>query len=234
MMYGEQRRAVLQLVGLGRTFPGPPPIEALHPSDLTVHGGEYLAITGPSGSGKSTLLHLLGLLDRPTAGQYLLDGNDTAHLRERERSSLRANNIGFVFQSFHLMPHRSAAENVELAMLYNRSPRGSRRAAAEDALRQVGLAHRIDARPNTMSGGERQRVAVARALVNRPSLLLCDEPTGNLDSANSHSVMEQLGKLHAEGYTIIVITHDPGVAALAQRVVEIRDGYLIEAGALGF
>ncbi|WP_312034566.1 ABC transporter ATP-binding protein [Actinoplanes sp. TBRC 11911] len=206
-------------------------MQALYPSDLAVFAGEYLAVTGPSGSGKSTLLHILGLLDRPTSGQYLLDGDDTARLPERDRSSLRANRIGFVFQSFHLLPHRSVVENVALAMLYNRSRRSSRRPAAEAALRQVGLDHRLDARPTTLSGGERQRVAIARALVNSPSLLLCDEPTGNLDSTNSRSVLDHLGELSANGYTIIVITHDPSVAARAERVVEIRDGRLVETGA---
>jgi putative ABC transport system ATP-binding protein len=227
-VYGGQATPVLQMVQVGRTFAGPPPVDALHPSDLTVHPGDYLAIVGPSGSGKSTLLHILGLLDQPTTGTYLLSGQDTSQLPERVRSALRANYIGFVFQSFHLLPHRTAAENVALAMLYNRSPRSGRRRASETALDSVGLSHRIDALPTTMSGGERQRVAIARALVNRPALLLCDEPTGNLDTANSDSIMQHLADLHTAGYTVVVITHDPAVAARAQRVIEIRDGRLTE------
>jgi putative ABC transport system ATP-binding protein len=228
-VYGARADPVLQLVRLSRTFPGPPPIEALKPCDLTVLTGDYLAITGPSGSGKSTLLHVLGLLDKPTGGQYLLDGYDTAQLTEGDRSSLRANRIGFVFQSFHLLARRTAVENVAMAMLYNGTKRAGRRQACTEALERVGLGHRVGALPQTMSGGERQRVAIARALVNQPSLLLCDEPTGNLDSANSAVVMDHLGGLHAAGYTIVVITHDPSVAARASRVIEIRDGHLTES-----
>ncbi|MFD7555478.1 ABC transporter ATP-binding protein [Streptomyces sp. NPDC059835] len=219
---------VIALSGVGRTHPGRPPVVALHPSDLTVHRGEYLAVTGPSGSGKSTLLYLLGLLDTPTRGRYELDGIDTGTLHDRDRSTLRGRRIGFVFQSFHLLPHRTAEENVALAQIYNRTPARSRRAAALTALRQVGLGHRTDAMPGTMSGGERQRVAIARALVNRPSLLLCDEPTGNLDSANAEAVLTQFDELHAQGFTLVVITHDPSVAARAGRRVDIRDGVLAE------
>ncbi|MFD7595067.1 ABC transporter ATP-binding protein [Kitasatospora sp. NPDC059812] len=223
---------VIALAGVGRTHPGRPPVVALHPTDLTVHRGEYLAVTGPSGSGKSTLLHLLGLLDTPTTGRYELDGIDTGSLRDRDRSTLRGRRIGFVFQSFHLLPHRTAEENVVLAQVYNRSPRRARHAAALEALHLVGLGHRTDALPGTMSGGERQRVAIARALVNRPSLLLCDEPTGNLDSANAEAVLAQFDALHAQGFTLVVITHDPSVAARAERRVTIRDGVLSEAEAV--
>ncbi|MFD9128223.1 ABC transporter ATP-binding protein [Kitasatospora sp. NPDC059571] len=215
---------VIRLDGVGRSFAGPPPVTALHPCDLTVHRGEYLAVTGPSGSGKSTLLHLLGLLDTPTCGSYRLDGVDTGRLSDRDRSTLRGRLIGFVFQSFHLLPHRTAEENVLLAQVYNRTPRERRRPAAREALRRVGLDHRIDALPGTLSGGERQRVAIARALVNRPGLLLCDEPTGNLDSAAAAGVLEQFERLHADGFTLVVITHDPAVAARAGRVVRIADG----------
>ncbi|MFJ6136911.1 ABC transporter ATP-binding protein [Kitasatospora sp. NPDC092286] len=221
---------VIALTGVGRSYPGEPPVTALHPSDLTVHRGEYLSITGPSGSGKSTLLHLLGLLDTPSRGRYELDGIDTGSLRDRDRSTLRGSRIGFVFQSFHLLPHRTAEENVVLAQVYNRTPARTRRATALAALRQVGLGHRTDALPTTMSGGERQRVAIARALVNRPSLLLCDEPTGNLDSANAAAVLTQFDELHAQGFTLVVITHDPVVAARAGRQVAIRDGVLSETG----
>ncbi|MFJ2579877.1 ABC transporter ATP-binding protein [Kitasatospora aureofaciens] len=222
---------VIALAGVGRTHPGRPPVVALHPSDLTVQHGEYLAVTGPSGSGKSTLLHLLGLLDTPTTGRYELDGIDTGSLRDRDRSTLRGRRIGFVFQSFHLLPHRTAEENVVLAQLYNRTPPRTRRTAALEALRLVGLGHRTDALPGTMSGGERQRVAIARALVNGPSLLLCDEPTGNLDSASAEAVLDRFDALHAQGFTLVVITHDPAVAARAERRVAIRDGVLSEAEA---
>ncbi|MFD4907106.1 ABC transporter ATP-binding protein [Kitasatospora purpeofusca] len=224
-------KAVIALHGVGRTHHGRPPVVALRPTDLTVRRGEYLAVTGPSGSGKSTLLHLLGLLDTPTTGRYELDGIDTGGLRDKDRSTLRGRRIGFVFQSFHLLSHRTAEENVALAQVYNRTPRRTRSAAAVGALRLVGLGHRTDALPATMSGGERQRVAIARALVNRPSLLLCDEPTGNLDSANAEAVLAQFDALHEQGYTLIVITHDPAVAARAQRRVSIHDGVLSEAGA---
>jgi putative ABC transport system ATP-binding protein len=220
---------VIELRGLARTYPGPPPVPALRPADLVIEAGDYVAVTGPSGSGKSTLLHLLGLLDTPTAGTYLLDGLDTGALGDGERSALRGSRIGFVFQAFHLLPYRTALENVLLAQLYNRTPRGARIMAAVDALSSVGLGHRLDALPTTLSGGESQRVAIARALVNRPSLLLCDEPTGNLDSRNAATVMELLGELNAAGFTVVVITHDPAIGARARRTVAIRDGVLSEA-----
>jgi len=222
-------RPAIELRGLARTYPGPPPVEALRPSDLVIYEGDYIAVTGPSGSGKSTLLHLLGLLDTPTGGSYLLDGLDTSELPDRDRSALRGQRIGFVFQAFHLLPYRTAEENVLLAQLYNRTPRAHRGSAARDALERVGLGHRIDALPTTLSGGERQRVAIARALVNRPGLLLCDEPTGNLDSQSAATVMELLDALRASGFTILVITHDQNVARRADRTVAMRDGALSEA-----
>jgi putative ABC transport system ATP-binding protein len=219
---------VIELRGLARTYPGAPPVPALRPADLVIPAGDYVAVAGPSGSGKSTLLHLLGLLDTPTAGSYLFDGTDTSALGDRDRSALRGSRIGFVFQSFHLLPYRTAVENVLLAQLYNRTPRGTRAGAAVDALRAVGLGHRLGALPTTLSGGECQRVAIARALVNRPSLLLCDEPTGNLDSRNAATVMELLDRLNGDGFTIVVITHDAGVAAHASRTILISDGVLSE------
>jgi len=219
---------VIELRGLARTYPGPPPVAALRPADLVINAGDYVAVTGPSGSGKSTLLHLLGLLDTPSAGTYLLDGLDTSALGDRDRSALRGRRIGFVFQSFHLLPYRTALENVLLAELYNRTPRPRRMDGAVDALRGVGLGHRLDALPTTLSGGESQRVAIARALVNRPSLLLCDEPTGNLDSTNATTVMELLDQLNAAGFTILVITHDANVASHAGRTIAISDGELAE------
>ena len=222
---------VIDLRGMARTYPGPPPVPALRPVDLVIEAGDYVAVTGPSGSGKSTLLHLLGLLDTPCGGSYLLDGLDTGALSDKDRSALRGSRIGIVFQAFHLMPYRTALENVLLAEMYNRTPRGARVQAATGALAAVGLGHRLDALPTTLSGGESQRVAIARALVNQPSLVLCDEPTGNLDSRNAAALMDLLDQLNAAGYTIVVITHDPGVAAHASRTITISDGALTEGGA---
>lgn len=222
-------KVVLELRGVARTYPGPPPVFALRPTDLTVRAGEHVAIIGPSGSGKSTLLNLLGLLDRPTAGRLLLDGIDTATLNERDRTALRGRRIGFVFQAFHLMPHRTTVENVMLAQLYtDRGRKSERRAEAVRALARVGLGHRLSALPSTLSGGERQRVAIARALVNRPALLLADEPTGNLDSQTAAKVLDLLAELVADGLTLLVITHDPAVAERAHRTVAIHDGKLTE------
>ncbi|MEU6946023.1 ABC transporter ATP-binding protein [Streptomyces sp. NPDC046316] len=215
---------------VGLTYPGPPPVDALRPCDLTVRRGEFVAVVGPSGSGKSTFLNIAGLLDAPTTGTYLLDGIDTGTLRDADRTALRGRRIGFVFQSFHLLPQRSALENVTLALVYNGAPRRERAVRAREALEQVGLGHRVDTLPTRLSGGERQRVAVARALVTRPSLLLCDEPTGNLDTANADAVLALLEKLHADGMTVLVITHDPVVAARARRTVTIRDGRMSMSG----
>ncbi|MFJ4779859.1 ABC transporter ATP-binding protein [Streptomyces sp. NPDC088762] len=219
---------VMEFRGVALTYPGPPPVEALKPCELTVMRGEFVTIVGPSGSGKSTFLNVAGLLDSPTSGRYLLDGIDTAGLPDRDRTALRGRRIGFVFQSFHLLPHRSALENVALALLYTSVPRAERLARARAALEQVGLGHRETAVPGRLSGGERQRVAIARALVGRPSLLLCDEPTGNLDSANAASVLALLDELHAAGMTVMVITHDPGVAARGRRTLTVHDGRLRE------
>ncbi|MFE4616085.1 ABC transporter ATP-binding protein [Streptomyces sp. NPDC056747] len=218
----------MEFRGVGLTYPGPPPVPALLPCELSVDVGEFVAVVGPSGSGKSTFLNVAGLLDAPTEGTYLLDGIDTAALSDADRTALRGRRIGFVFQAFHLMPHRSATENVMLSMVYSAVPRAERRTRARDALQRVGLAHRFDALPGRLSGGERQRVAIARALAGRPSLLLCDEPTGNLDSGNAETVLALLGELHASGMTVVVITHDRDVAARAGRTVTIRDGILSE------
>ncbi|MFI6687011.1 ABC transporter ATP-binding protein [Streptomyces sp. NPDC050485] len=220
--------AVIELAGAARTYPGPPPVHALRPTDLTVHRAEYIAVVGPSGSGKSTLLNVVGLVDRPTGGHYRLDGIDTGGLLEADRTALRGHRIGLVFQAFHLLPYRTATENVMLAQVYLATPRARRRTEAVDALLTVGLGHRLDALPSAMSGGERQRVAIARALVNRPSLLLCDEPTGNLDTASAGRVMDTLDALNASGITLVVITHDPAVAARARRTLTIRDGELAQ------
>jgi putative ABC transport system ATP-binding protein len=224
---------VVELRGAGRTFPGEPPVHALRDVDLVVEQGDYLSVMGPSGSGKSTLLNILGCLDRPTAGIHLLDGIDAASLGDRARTALRGQRIGFVFQAFHLLAHRTALENVMLAELYARSDRGGRRARAEAALRRVGLSHRTGFLPTRLSGGERQRVAIARALVGRPSLLLCDEPTGNLDTRNTGSILELFDELRADGLTIVVITHDDQVGHRAARTVGIVDGRLREVAGAG-
>lgn len=220
--------ALIELDGVGMTYPGPPPVEALKPVGLRVEAGEYVAIVGPSGSGKSTLLNLLGLLDVPTRGTYYLDGVDTSTMKESQRTRLRADKIGFIFQSFHLMAHRSATENVAMSLVYQGVPRRRRKAIARAKLELVGLGHRLDALPTTLSGGERQRVAIARALAAEPSLLLCDEPTGNLDSATAEAVLATIDELHAQGLTILMITHDHDVAERASRAVTIRDGRLSE------
>ncbi|MCD7445240.1 ABC transporter ATP-binding protein [Streptomyces lincolnensis] len=223
---------VLDLRRVCKVYPGSPPVTALHPTDLRVEAGDFLAVVGPSGSGKSTLLNLLGLLDRPTQGSYRLSGTDVATLTERDRAAVRGRRVGFVFQAFHLLPHRTALENVALARLYV-TPRGAHRQAdAARTLREVGLGHRLDALPSQLSGGERQRVAIARAVVNTPDILLCDEPTGNLDSATAGAVMDLLAELNQAGATIVVITHDPAVAQRARRRVTILDGRLSETACL--
>jgi len=221
---------VIQLSAVGYTYSGPPPVRALRPTDLVIRRGEHVAITGPSGSGKSTLLNLLGLLDRPTEGRLEIDGIDLGIASERDRAAVRSRHIGFVFQSFHLLPHRSAIENVMLALVYADVPRRRRYPQAMSALGEVGLARRAHALPKELSGGERQRVAIARALVNRPSLLLCDEPTGNLDTSTTEELTDLLSTLHELGATLLVITHNPVVAARAERQIRIRDGSLSEHG----
>lgn len=220
---------VILMRGLGLTYPGPPPVTALRPCDLRIERGEFVTIVGPSGSGKSSLLNIAGLLDTPTRGTYFLDGIDTAAADEAQRAALRSERIGFVFQSFHLLPHRSAQDNVELAMLYQSTPRRARSRRAAAVLTRVGLEHRAHALPTQLSGGERQRVAIARALVAEPSLLLCDEPTGNLDTETASAVLDLLDRLHEDGMTIAVITHDAQVAARGQRTITIRDGVLTDA-----
>ena len=219
---------VIRLSSVAYTYRGPPPVRALKPTNLVIYRGEHVAITGPSGSGKSTLLNLLGLLDKPTDGTLEIDGIDVGAAPERERAAVRAHRIGFVFQSFHLLPYRTSIENVMLAQVYADAPRRRRSAAAMAALAQVGLAERAHALPTALSGGERQRVAIARALVNRPSLLMCDEPTGNLDTATTHELTDLLESLHRDGATLVVITHNPMVAGRAQRQIAIRDGQLTE------
>lgn len=222
------RRPVLQLTDLSRTFEGDPPVHALCHVDLTIWRGEWLAIVGPSGSGKSTLLNVLGLLDRHTSGTYRFEGVDVNALDDLCRAGLRGRRIGFVFQSFHLLAHRSVLENVMLAELYVGSPRRGRPERALAALDRVGLTDRADFVPTRLSGGQRQRAAIARALMGEPSLLLCDEPTGNLDSRNAEAVLDVFSQLSGEGLTLIVITHDEHVATRAHRRVRIIDGTLDE------
>ena len=220
--------ALIELDGVGRCYGADPPVVALHDVTLRIDTGDSLAVVGPSGSGKSTLLHILGCLDRPTSGVYRLDGVDTAALGDRQLARLRGRRIGFVFQSFHLLPYRSALDNVMMAEVYLRRSRSGRRARALAALDRVGLGHRAHHAPTTLSGGERQRVAIARAVVAEPPLLLCDEPTGNLDSANTAGVLALLDDLRRDGLTVVLITHDPTVAAHAGRRVRIVDGALTE------
>lgn len=220
--------AVIVFRDVSLTYPGPPPVEAFKPCELTIRAGEFVSVVGPSGSGKSTFLNIVGLLDAPTSGSYLLDGIDTGGLKDASRTALRGRRIGFVFQSFHLLSHRTALENVILGMTYNGIPRRERADRAREALKRVGLSRRLDAVPTRLSGGERQRVAIARAVAGRPSLLLCDEPTGNLDTRNAESVLGLLHELHAEGMTVLVITHDAGIAARGERTLTIRDGVLGE------
>jgi macrolide transport system ATP-binding/permease protein len=217
---------VLELSKVSRQYGTSPAVNALVDVDLQVAPGEWLAITGPSGAGKSTLLHILGCLDRPTSGKYYFEGVDTAKLDDRERAGLRSRRIGFVFQSFHLLPHRTVLENVMLAEVYRKQSHRGRRERALAALERVGLSHRVDFLPTKLSGGEKQRVAIARALIGSPSLLLCDEPTGNLDSKSTADLLDLFARLNGEGLTLVIVTHDENVASRAGRRVHIIDGRL--------
>ena len=220
---------VLELRGIGREYGSDPAVHALVDINLSLNRGDWLTITGPSGAGKSTLLNILGCLDRPTSGQYLIDGIDTTGLSDDQRAGLRSRRIGFVFQSFHLLPYRSVLENVMLAEVYRHQPHAGRRERALAAIQRVGLSHRADFLPAKLSGGERQRVAIARALIGSPSLLLCDEPTGNLDQVTSASILDFFQSLNDEGLTLVVVTHDENVARRARRRVHIVDGRLAES-----
>ncbi len=222
---------VLHLAGIQRTFvTGEVEVAALSDVNLVVERGEYVSIVGPSGSGKSTLLNILGLLDRPTSGSYLFEGLEVASLDENARTAVRGRRIGFVFQAFHLLSHRSVVENVAMSMLYTGVPAKEREERARRALDAVSLGHRADFTPTRLSGGERQRVAIARAIVSNPAVLLADEPTGNLDSRTSAAILELFDALRAGGLTIVMITHDSSVAARADRSVSIRDGRLTDLG----
>ena len=197
---------------------------ALRGVSLRIKDGEYVAIMGPSGSGKSTLLHIMGLLDTPTRGRVLLDGRDVSKLSEGERAVIRRRKIGFVFQAFNLIPHLTVLENVELPLMLDGVPRGERRKKAEEILKSVGLGDRLHHYPSQLSGGQKQRVAIARALINNPSIILADEPTGNLDSKTGEVILDLFDDLHGQGHTLVVVTHDEEVAERADRVIKIRDG----------
>jgi len=224
--------AVLQLSGVIKEYPGTPPVRALRGIDLTVRSGELVAVVGPSGSGKSTLLHVMGTLDRPTAGEVHVAGYDIATLSDRDLSAVRARSIGFVFQQFHLLDGYTALDNVADGLLYTGMSATERRDLAGEALHRVGLGHRVGHPSDKLSGGERQRVAVARAVLGRPDIVLADEPTGNLDSESSDAIVELLEELNAEGITLVVITHNPEIAERFPRRVSLRDGVVETDSAL--
>lgn len=224
--------ALIAITGIEKVFEmGGAETRALRGVDLVIERGEFLAVVGPSGSGKSTLLQILGLLDAPTSGTYLLDGRDTSNLSEDELASLRNKRMGFVFQSFNLLARASVLENVKLPLVYSSVPAKRWNALADERIAAVGLSHRRDHEPSQLSGGERQRVAIARALVNDPEVIFADEPTGNLDSASGGAVMDLLERLHHNGKTVILITHDRQLAKRAGRAVLIKDGLLAWEGA---
>jgi putative ABC transport system ATP-binding protein len=222
--------AVLELDGVTKVYGEQPPVPALRGVSFSVQGGELVAIVGPSGSGKSTLLHIMGTLERPTDGVVRIGGVDAAQLEDRELSKLRAQQIGFVFQQFFLAEHATARENVADGLLYAGTPAAERYERADEALERVGLSHRATFKPTKLSGGERQRVAIARALVGRPAIVLADEPTGNLDSATGASIMELIRELNVAGATIIMITHDAGLAGQLPRQIRMLDGQVVSDG----
>ena len=220
---------MIQMRGIQKVYnTGIVEVRALKGIDLDVDRSEYVAIVGPSGSGKSTLMNLLGCLDTPTSGEYVLSGETVAGLDRNRLAEIRNRHVGFVFQSFNLLPYATALENVELPLLFGGTPARERRERATEMLEKVDLAERLHHKPTELSGGQMQRVAIARALVNRPAMVLADEPTGNLDSASGRAVVDLFEELHASGQTIVMITHDMGLAGLASRVVQIRDGEIVE------
>ena len=221
-----KENTAVYLKDLNKTYPGNPPVEALSNVTLQVYKGEFIGIIGASGSGKSTLLHVVGTLTRPTTGSLFIDGIDTSNMSDGELSAVRSRNIGFIFQDFFLISGFSAKENVENGLLYSGVNGKERTRRAIEILERVGLSHRINHRPNEMSGGEQQRVAIARALVHEPTFILADEPTGNLDSVNTKAIMDLLTNLNREGTTLILITHDLEVANIAPRKVTLKDGQI--------
>jgi putative ABC transport system ATP-binding protein len=223
---------VLHLSGVVKEYPGTPPVRALRGIDLTVGSGELIGVVGPSGSGKSTLLHVMGTLDRPTEGDVRVAGYDVAELSDRDLSAVRAHNIGFVFQQFHLLAGYTALDNVADGLLYTGMSAAERREMAAETLFRVGLGHRMTHPTNKLSGGERQRVAVARAVLGRPAIVLADEPTGNLDTKSSEAIVDLLEELNGEGITLVVITHNPEIAERFPRQVSLRDGRIESDSAL--
>jgi putative ABC transport system ATP-binding protein len=220
---------ILELKGIYKDYQqGKMTVPVLKDVNFSMEEGEYVAIMGPSGSGKTTLMNIIGCLDQATKGEFFLDGEDVRKCTENQMSDIRLKKIGFVFQSFHLLPRQTALSNVEMPLNYARVPKKERKERAAKALARVGLADRVDFRPNQLSGGQMQRVAIARAIVNNPRLLLADEPTGALDSKSGAQVMELFQKLNEEGVSVLMITHDPEIASHAKRVVTIRDGELKE------
>ena len=216
---------IIKLEGITREYVmGTETVRALRGVDLEIRRNEYVAIMGPSGSGKSTMMNMLGCLDTPTDGRYWLNGHETSRMKDDDLARVRNKEIGFVFQTFNLLPRASALANVELPLVYAGASGRDRRRRAEQALERVGLGDRIHHKPNELSGGQRQRVAIARALVNNPSILLADEPTGNLDSSTSEEIMRVFGSLQAQGQTVVIVTHEPDIAAHAHRAVVLRDG----------
>jgi putative ABC transport system ATP-binding protein len=229
----EASKSLIQLEAVTKTYDsGENAVQALRGIDLRIGAGEFSAIIGPSGSGKSTLMHILGCLDSPSSGNYWLDGEDVAALSSRELARIRNRKLGFVFQTFNLLPRATIWKNVELPLLYAGLGRDQRRERALDALRKVGLENRARHRPNELSGGQRQRVAIARALVNEPSLILADEPTGNLDTKTGSDIITIFEELAGSGQTIILVTHDPAIAARTQRRITIVDGQVVDGDAL--
>ena len=221
---------MIQLKNISREFQvGEETVHALRNINLDIAAGDHVALMGPSGSGKSTLLNVIGCLDRPSHGTYILEGKDVTHMEENELSLIRRHRIGFVFQFFHLVPRLDAAGNVELPMIFAGVPHEERQKRVEKALESVGLSHRARHRPNQLSGGERQRTAIARAVVMGPAILLADEPTGNLDTHSGQEIVELIENMNREGLTLIVVTHDPAIGERARRVIRMRDGEIVNS-----